>query len=115
MSIKFRRRRSSNSSTLPAPSGITVRDLLNEATSSLFARPGRTVLTVFGTEQGLRYRIPFGSVDDVIGYLRDHATEGGERVAKEIVSIPFHSAMPEAWVGRVVAAIRGFFAGGGRG
>ena len=38
------------------------------------------VLTVFGTEQGLRYRIPFSDVDDVIGYLRDHATEAGERV-----------------------------------
>ena len=36
------------------------------------------VLTVFGTEQGLRYRIPFAEVDDVIGYLRDHATEDGE-------------------------------------
>jgi alpha-amylase len=38
------------------------------------------VLTVFGTEQGLRYRIPFSAVDDLIGYLRDHATERGERV-----------------------------------
>ncbi len=38
------------------------------------------LLTVFGTEQGLRYRIPFGAVDDVIGYLRDHATEAGDRV-----------------------------------
>jgi 4-alpha-glucanotransferase len=38
------------------------------------------VLTVFGTEQGLRYRIPFAEVDDVIGYLQDHATERGERV-----------------------------------
>jgi 4-alpha-glucanotransferase len=38
------------------------------------------VLTVFGTEQGLRYRIPFSEVDDVIGYLRDHATDAGERV-----------------------------------
>jgi alpha-amylase len=38
------------------------------------------VLTVFGTEQGLRYRIPFSDVEDVIGYLRDHATEAGERV-----------------------------------
>ena len=36
------------------------------------------VLTVFGTEQGLRYRIPFSEVDDVIGYLRDHATEAGD-------------------------------------
>ncbi len=38
------------------------------------------LLTVFGTEQGLRYRIPFGSVENVIGYLRDHATEDGRRV-----------------------------------
>ena len=38
------------------------------------------VLTVFGTEQGLRYRIPFSEVDEVIGYLRDHATEAGDRV-----------------------------------
>jgi hypothetical protein len=38
------------------------------------------VLTVFGTEQGLRYRIPFAEVSDVIGYLRDHATEAGDLV-----------------------------------
>jgi alpha-amylase len=38
------------------------------------------LLVVFGTEQGLRYRIPFGQVEDVIAYLRDHATETGERV-----------------------------------
>jgi hypothetical protein len=38
------------------------------------------LLTVFGTEQGLRYRIPWGQVDDVIGYLRDHATGDGKRV-----------------------------------
>ena len=38
------------------------------------------LLTVFGTEQGLRYRIPFGSVEDVIDYLRAHATEAGDRV-----------------------------------
>ena len=41
------------------------------------------LLTVFGTEQGLRYRIPFGSVDDVIGYLHDHATEAGDRVGHD--------------------------------
>jgi alpha-amylase len=39
-----------------------------------------SILTVFGTEKGLRYRIPFGDVDDVIGYLREHATEAGDRV-----------------------------------
>ncbi len=38
------------------------------------------LVTVFGSEQGLRYRIPFGPVEDVIGYLRDHATEAGDRV-----------------------------------
>jgi alpha-amylase len=38
------------------------------------------LLTVFGTEQGLRYRIPFGTVDSVIDYLREHATEDGRRV-----------------------------------
>ena len=38
------------------------------------------LLTVFGTEQGLRYRIPFRDVEDVIGYLRDHATDDGGRV-----------------------------------
>ncbi|MES2210254.1 MAG: alpha-amylase/4-alpha-glucanotransferase domain-containing protein [Chloroflexota bacterium] len=39
-----------------------------------------SLLTVFGTEQGLRYRIPFRPVEDVIDYLRAHATEGGERL-----------------------------------
>ena len=39
-----------------------------------------SLLTVFGTEQGLRYRIPFGRVEDVISYLHDHATEDGRRV-----------------------------------
>jgi len=38
------------------------------------------LLSVFGTEQGLRYRIPFGTVESVIDYLREHATEAGNRV-----------------------------------
>ena len=38
------------------------------------------VLTVYGTEQGLRYRIPFSPVDSVIDHLREHATEAGDRV-----------------------------------
>ena len=38
------------------------------------------LLRVFGTEQGLRYRIPFREVEEVIGYLREHATEDGSRV-----------------------------------
>jgi ABC-type antimicrobial peptide transport system permease subunit len=32
---------------------MTIRDLFNEATAGLFARPGRTVLTIFGTVVGL--------------------------------------------------------------
>ena len=37
-------------------------------------------IDVFGTEQGLRYRIPFRDVEDVIDHLRSHATESGERI-----------------------------------
>jgi alpha-amylase len=37
-------------------------------------------LTIFGTEKGLRYRIPWKPVEDVIDYLRDNATDAGERV-----------------------------------
>src|SRR5438093_1700334 len=40
---------------------------------------GRSI-TVWGTEQGLRYRIPFRPVDEVIAYLQEHATEDGDRV-----------------------------------
>ena len=35
-------------------------------------------ISVFGTEQGLRYRIPFGAVEDVIDHLRTNATEDGD-------------------------------------
>jgi hypothetical protein len=38
------------------------------------------LLRVFGTEQGLRYRIPFGSPEDVIAHLRGNATEDGRRL-----------------------------------
>jgi len=37
-------------------------------------------ISVFGTEQGLRYRIPFGAVEDVIDHLRTNATEDGKRL-----------------------------------
>ena len=37
-------------------------------------------LTVFGTEQGLRYRIPFKPVEDLISYLRSRVTEDGHFV-----------------------------------
>ena len=35
------------------------------------------LLTVFASDKGLRYRMPFGEVDDTIAYLREHATEAG--------------------------------------
>ena len=35
---------------------------------------------VYGSEQGLRYRIPFRPVEEVIEYLREHATEDGALV-----------------------------------
>src|ERR1035437_7552519 len=37
-------------------------------------------LTVFGTEQGLRYRIPFKPVEDLISYLRERTTPDGRFV-----------------------------------
>lgn len=37
-------------------------------------------VTIFGTEQGLRYRIPFGRAEDVIEHLRRHATPAGDRL-----------------------------------
>ncbi len=38
------------------------------------------MLTIFGTEKGLRYRIPWKPVDDLISYLKSNATEAGDRV-----------------------------------
>ena len=55
------------------------------------------LLTVFGTEQGLRYRIPFGEVDDVIGYLRDHATADGSRVGTMGDDGEKFGAWPTTW------------------
>jgi hypothetical protein len=55
------------------------------------------VLTVFGTEQGLRYRIPFAEVDDVIGYLRDHATEAGDRLGTMGDDGEKFGAWPTTW------------------
>ncbi len=54
MRLRLRRRRSQrHQSDLVAASGMSVRDLVNESVAGLFARPGRTVLTVLGTVIGL--------------------------------------------------------------
>jgi len=55
------------------------------------------VLTVFGTEQGLRYRVPFADVEDVIGYLRDHATDEGERLGTMGDDGEKFGAWPTTW------------------
>ena len=55
------------------------------------------LITVFGTEQGLRYRIPFHEVDEVIDYLREHATEEGERVGTMGDDGEKFGAWPTTW------------------
>ena len=54
-------------------------------------------LTVFGTEQGLRYRIPFQEVESVIAYLREHATEAGDRVGTMGDDGEKFGAWPDTW------------------
>jgi Alpha-amylase/alpha-mannosidase len=55
------------------------------------------LLRVFGTEQGLRYRIPFRDVEEVIDYLRDHATDDGERVGMMGDDGEKFGAWPTTW------------------
>jgi len=55
------------------------------------------LLAVFGTEQGLRYRIPFRDVEDVIGYLREHATDDAERVGMMGDDGEKFGAWPTTW------------------
>ena len=55
------------------------------------------LLRVFGTEQGLRYRIPFRDVSEVIDYLRAHATEDGERVGMMGDDGEKFGAWPTTW------------------
>jgi alpha-amylase len=54
-------------------------------------------LTVFGTEQGLRYRIPFRAVEEVIDYLRVHATDDGTRVGMMGDDGEKFGAWPTTW------------------
>jgi alpha-amylase len=55
------------------------------------------LLIVFGTEQGLRYRIPFRDVEEVIAYLREHATEDGGRVGMMGDDGEKFGAWPTTW------------------
>jgi len=55
------------------------------------------LLRVFGTEQGLRYRIPFRDVSEVIDYLHDHATEDGARIGMMGDDGEKFGAWPTTW------------------
>jgi alpha-amylase/alpha-mannosidase (GH57 family) len=55
------------------------------------------VLGVFATEQGLRYRIPFREVDEVIDYLRKHASEDGTGVGMMGDDGEKFGAWPTTW------------------
>jgi hypothetical protein len=57
---------------------------------------GRLV-TVFGTEKGLRYRIPFREVDEVIDHLRAHATGAGDRLGVMGDDGEKFGAWPKTW------------------
>jgi 4-alpha-glucanotransferase len=72
------------------------------------------LLRVFGTEQGLRYRIPFRDVEEVIAYLRDNARDGEDRVGmmgddgEKFGGWPttwVHSWGERRWVGRFFEAL----------
>ncbi len=52
---------------------------------------------MFGTEQGLRYRIPFREVDEVIDYLRGQATDAGDRVGMMGDDGEKFGAWPTTW------------------
>jgi alpha-amylase/alpha-mannosidase (GH57 family) len=56
------------------------------------------LLRVFGTEQGLRYRIPFRDVEEVIEYLREHATDDGERIGTMGDDGEKFGAWPTTWL-----------------
>ncbi len=56
-----------------------------------------SLLTVFGSEKGLRYRIPFGGVEDVIEHLRAHATEDGNRIGMMGDDGEKFGAWPTTW------------------
>jgi alpha-amylase len=55
------------------------------------------LMTVFGTEQGLRYLIPFHEVEEVIAHLRDHATEAGDRLGTMGDDGEKFGAWPTTW------------------
>jgi hypothetical protein len=57
---------------------------------------GRLV-TVFGTEKGLRYRIPFREVNEVIDHLRAHATDAGDRLGVMGDDGEKFGAWPKTW------------------
>jgi 4-alpha-glucanotransferase len=55
------------------------------------------LLTVFGTEHGLRVLIPFREVDEVIDHLRSHATNDGRRLGMMGDDGEKFGAWPTTW------------------
>ena len=55
------------------------------------------LLRVFGTEQGLRYRIPFREVDEVIDHLRSNASDAGDRLGTMGDDGEKFGAWPTTW------------------
>jgi alpha-amylase len=71
-------------------------------------------LSVFGSDKRLRYGIPFGRVEDLIGHLVENATPGGDRLGfmgddgEKFGAWPDtfeHCWGPDGWVERFFAAI----------
>lgn len=54
-------------------------------------------IDLFATGKGLRYRIPFGEVDEVLGYLREHATDDGSRLGTMGDDGEKFGAWPTTW------------------
>jgi hypothetical protein len=55
------------------------------------------LLRVFGTEQGLRYRIPFRDVEEVIDHLRAHASDADDRLGTMGDDGEKFGAWPTTW------------------
>ena len=74
-----------------ASSRMSVRDVVNEATAGLFARPGRTVLTVLGTVIGLASLVATSGLSRTAG--NQIVGRFNELAATEIVVTPKPSAI----------------------
>jgi alpha-amylase len=75
--------------------GAAVRD--EDISGTFVTEDQGSIITVLATDQGLRYRIPFRPVDEVIGYLRGMATDAGDRLATMGDDGEKFGAWPTTW------------------